>query len=134
MRGKEWGRTRARHGGAREREGGQGGGGCGGGAREERGGAWGARRALTCGWVRVPASRQGYRKRSALHWASAKGLAGTVAQLLALGADAFLTDKVYRDPHVLICRLMYVCVYVCVCVCVCVFECVCVCVFVCVYT
>jgi len=32
-------------------------------------------------------------KRSALHWASAKGLAGTVAQLLALGADATLTDK-----------------------------------------
>ena len=35
-------------------------------------------------------------KRSALHWASAKGLAGTVAQLLALGADATLKDKVYR--------------------------------------
>jgi len=32
-------------------------------------------------------------KRSALHWASAKGLAGTVAQLLALGADATLTDE-----------------------------------------
>ena len=66
--------------------------------REQRGGAWGARRALTCGWVRVPASRQAkddYRsyKRSALHLASAKGLAGTVAQLLALGADATLTDK-----------------------------------------
>jgi len=45
-------------------------------------------------WVRVPASRQGYRKRSALHWASEKGLAGTVAQLLALGADATLTDEV----------------------------------------
>ena len=48
-------------------------------------------------------------KRSALHLASAKGLAGTVAQLLALGADATLTDKVrasisvYRYPHVLIC-------------------------------
>ena len=63
--------------------------------------------------VRVPASRQdittGYGgKRSALHWASAKGLAGTVAKLLALGADATLTDKVrtsavYRYPHVLIC-------------------------------
>ena len=59
--------------------------------------------------VRVPASRQGYRKRSALHWASEKGLAGTVAQLLALGADATLIDKVrayicvYRYPHVLIC-------------------------------
>jgi ankyrin repeat protein len=35
----------------------------------------------------------GQYKRSALHWASAKGLAGTVAQLLALGADATLTDK-----------------------------------------
>ena len=33
-------------------------------------------------------------KRSALHLASAKGLAGTVAQLLALGADATLTDRV----------------------------------------
>ena len=33
-------------------------------------------------------------KKSALHWASAKGLAGTVAQLLALGADATLTDEV----------------------------------------
>ena len=49
-------------------------------------------------WVRGPASRQAkddYRsyKRSALHLASAKGLAGTVAQLLALGADATLTDK-----------------------------------------
>ena len=54
-------------------------------------------------WVRGPASRQGYYKRSALHWASAQGLAGTVAQLLALGADATLKDKVYRYPHVLIC-------------------------------
>ena len=45
----------------------------------------------------------GQYKRSALHLASAKGLAGTVAQLLALGADATLTDKVYRYPHVLIC-------------------------------
>ena len=45
--------------------------------------------------VRVPASRQGeYYKQSALHVASAKGLAGTVAQLLALSADATLTDKV----------------------------------------
>ena len=35
----------------------------------------------------------GHYKRSALHLASAKGLAGTVAQLLALGADATLTDK-----------------------------------------
>ena len=64
-------------------------------------------------WVRVPASRQAKddyhgRKRSALHLASEKGLAGTVAKLLALGADATLTDRVrasavYRYPHVLIC-------------------------------
>jgi ankyrin repeat protein len=66
----------------------------------------------------------GQYKRSALHLASAKGLAGTVAQLLALGADATLKDKVYRYPHVLICRLMYVCVCVCLCVCVCVCVCV----------
>ena len=46
-------------------------------------------------WVRGPASRQGgWEKRSALHIASEKGLAGTVAQLLALGADATLTDQV----------------------------------------
>ena len=49
--------------------------------------------------VCVPASRQakedypGY-KRSALHVASEQGLAGTVAQLLALDADATLTEKV----------------------------------------
>ena len=60
-------------------------------------------------WVCGPASRQGgVFKRSALHSASAQGLAGTVAQLLALGADATLTDGVrasicYRYPHVLIC-------------------------------
>ena len=36
----------------------------------------------------------GQYKRSALHWASEKGLAGTVAKLLALGADATLPDKV----------------------------------------
>ena len=36
----------------------------------------------------------GFYKRSALHMASEKGLAGTVAQLLALGADAALTDIV----------------------------------------
>jgi len=46
-------------------------------------------------WVRVPASRQvGWEKRSALHIASAQGLAGTVAQLLALGVDATLIDQV----------------------------------------
>ena len=41
-------------------------------------------------------ARQGYYKRSALHIASEKGLAGTVAQLLALGADATLTDNKVR--------------------------------------
>jgi hypothetical protein len=35
-----------------------------------------------------------WEKRSALHIASEKGLAGTVAKLLALDADATLTDKV----------------------------------------
>ena len=45
-------------------------------------------------WVRGPASRQDSIKRSALHLASEKGLAGTVAQLLALGADATLIDQV----------------------------------------
>ena len=43
--------------------------------------------------VRVPASRQDKYKRSALHVASDKGLADTVAKVLALGADAALTDK-----------------------------------------
>ena len=32
--------------------------------------------------------------RSALHWASEGGLAGTVAQLVSLGADAALKDRV----------------------------------------
>ena len=57
--------------------------------------------------VCVPASRQDrYHKRSALHLASEKG---TVAQLLALGADATLTDRVrasisvYQYQRVLIC-------------------------------
>ena len=46
---------------------------------------------------------------SALHFAADVGLAGTVAKLLALGADATLTDKVrasisvYRYQRVLIC-------------------------------
>ena len=60
-------------------------------------------------WVRVPASRQAeddYRsyKRSALHLASAKGLAGTVAQLLALGADATLTDTNGNTALMLACE------------------------------
>jgi|EP00802_Teleaulax_amphioxeia_P017460 ankyrin repeat protein len=35
---------------------------------------------------------QGDSKRSALHWAGQRGLAGTVAMLLSLSADAALTD------------------------------------------
>ena len=46
-------------------------------------------------WVRGPASRQGRYKRSALHLASEQGLASTVAKLLALGADATLTEERY---------------------------------------
>jgi ankyrin repeat protein len=38
-----------------------------------------------------------YSKRSALHWASEKGRAGTVAKLLALGADATLIDEWKRS-------------------------------------
>jgi hypothetical protein len=58
------------------------------GAREEERGAWHWR-------VRVRASRQDDDfERSALNVASFNGLAGTVAKLLALGADATLTDEV----------------------------------------
>ena len=42
----------------------------------------------------VCVSLQDNYKRSALHKASNQGLAGTVAQLLSLGADAALKDKV----------------------------------------
>ena len=50
-------------------------------------------------------------KKSALHWASAQGLAGTVAQLLALGADATLTDKVraYLCVSISTCIDLYTC-------------------------
>ena len=46
--------------------------------------------------VRVRASRQdhGAYKRSALHWASAFGLQGTLVKLLSLGADVAPTDAV----------------------------------------
>jgi len=37
-------------------------------------------------------------KRSALHQASAMGLAGTVAKLLSLGADGTLTDENGKTP------------------------------------
>jgi len=67
-------------------------------------------------WVRVPASRQAQendngRKRSALHWASEKGLAGTVAQLLALGADATLIDQVRAYICVSISTCIDLCTY-----------------------
>ena len=41
---------------------------------------------------------QGQFKLSALHLASAKGMAGTVAKLLSLGADAALTDATGKTP------------------------------------
>ena len=44
--------------------------------------------------VCVPLQDNGAEKRSALHKASEGGLAGTVAQLLSLGADAALKDEV----------------------------------------
>jgi len=59
--------------------------------REEEHGK--GRRALTCACVR--ASRQDRDEmRSALHQASEDGLAGTVAKLLAHGANAALEDEV----------------------------------------
>ena len=66
-------------------------------------GVWSALRALTCGCACLRQSCVRYgdlQKQSALHMASAEGLAGTVAKLLALGADAALTDKVRACPCV----------------------------------
>ena len=63
----------------------------GGGAREEEG-AWGGAQGtdvLVCVCL-----QENSFQRSALHWASEGGLAGTVAQLVSLGADAALKDKV----------------------------------------
>ena len=46
-------------------------------------------------------SRQdGHLQRSALHYASEKGLAGTVAKLLSVGADAALTDQARACAYV----------------------------------
>ena len=55
------------------------------------GGAWGGQGTDVC--VCVP-SQGGYKKESALHKASENGLAGTVAALLALGANAALAEEV----------------------------------------
>ena len=66
--------------------------------------------------VCVPASRQakenypGY-NRSALHMASEKGLAGTVAKLLALDADATLIDQVRAYICVSISTCIDLCTY-----------------------
>ena len=81
----------------------------------------------------VRASRQDvdYKKRSALHWASEKGLVDTVVKLLSLGANAALTDEVrvclcfkiyiiyiyvYIYIYIYICMICiyYACVYMCV--------------------
>ena len=50
----------------------------------------------------------GYEKRSALQWASARGMAGTVATLLSLGADPALADKVRTHARS---TLLCVCVH-----------------------
>ena len=52
------------------------------------------RRALTCACVRASRQDKGDDKRSALHQASVNGLEGTVAKLLAHGANAALEDEV----------------------------------------
>ena len=89
--GREVGRGRSRKNRQSESEGGVSGRGGGeGGVREEEG-AWGGAQGTD---VLVCVSLQGAFERSALHWASEKGLAGTVAQLLSLGADAALKDEV----------------------------------------
>jgi len=89
--GREVGRGRSRKNRQSESEGGVSGRGGGeGGGREEAGAGGGAQGAD----VLVCVSLQGAYQRSALHKASEGGLAGTVAQLLSLGADAALKDKV----------------------------------------
>ena len=90
--GREVGRGRSRKNRQSESEGGVSGrGGREGGGREEEG-AWGGAQGTD---VLVCISLQDDRySRSALHWASEGGLAGTVAQLVSLGADAALKDKV----------------------------------------
>ena len=92
--GREVGRGRSRKNRQSESEGGVSGRGGGeGGGREEEG-AWGGAQGTD---VLVCVSLQdeyGTSMRSALHKASEEGLAGTVAQLLSLGADAALKNKV----------------------------------------
>ena len=93
--GREVGRGRSRKNRQSESEGGVSGRGGGeGGVREEEG-AWGGAQGTD---VLVCVSLQDDGKkdytRSALHKASEGGLAGTVAQLLSLGADAALKDEV----------------------------------------
>ena len=92
--GREVGRGRSRKNRQSESEGGVSGRGGGeGGVREEEG-AWGGAQGTD---VLVCVSLQDEwrdNKRSALHKASEGGLAGTVAQLVSLGADAALKDKV----------------------------------------
>ena len=88
--GREVGRGRSRKNRQSESEGGVSG--RGGGVREEEG-AWGGAQGtdvLVC----VSLQANGAYERSALHKASEGGLAGTVAQLLSLGADAALKDEV----------------------------------------
>ena len=87
--GREVGRGRSRKNRQSESEGGVSG--RGGGVREEEG-AWGGAQGTD---VLVCVSLQDESIMfSALHKASEGGLAGTVAQLLSLGADATLKDKV----------------------------------------
>jgi len=93
--GREVGRGRSRKNRQSESEGGVSGRGGGeGGVREEEG-AWGGAQGtdvLVC--VPLQDIGRGDYTRSALHKASERGLAGTVAQLVSLGADAALKDKV----------------------------------------
>ena len=51
-------------------------------------------------------------QQSALHRASAEGLAGTVAKLLALGANAALTDKVRACTYMNTWEYTNICVYI----------------------
>ena len=97
------GRGRSRKNRQSESEGGVSGRGGGeGGGREEEG-AWGGAQGTD---VLVCVSLQdNVFQRSALHWASEGGLAGTVAQLLSLGADAALKDEVRA------CTCMKTCTY-----------------------
>ena len=92
MRAGRWvGGGRERTGRARAREGYQGGG-EGRGGKGKRKGRGGGAQGID---VRVCVCLQDKSlMRSALHKASEKGLAGTVAQLLSLGADAALKDEV----------------------------------------